>query len=389
MINQRNYYKSTVMRPQNIIALLFMLAFVASCGSAPEGVEGKKAELAKAKEEIKALEATISTLEEEIKAEDPTFGQKTENSTLVTAITANKESFAHKIEVRGNVESRTNMTVSAEMMGQLEALSIKEGQSVRKGQVLATIDSETIENNIEEVEKQLEFATTIYEKRDRLWKKNIGTEVEYLQAKNNKEGLEKTLATLNTQLAKAEVKAPFSGTIETVPVKQGEIIQPGQPLAYLVSSSDMYINAEVSESYIGRFNEGDAVEVNIPSLGQKFSSEIASVGRVINAASRTFTIEVKLPKVDDYLKTNLVASVMLTDYKSNEAVVIPSRIIQEDLEGNFVYQVKNKRASKVHVKLGYSYNNHTEVVNGLAGGEMLIDKGNRTVADGTSLSIQN
>ena len=389
MINQKNNYKSTVMRPQNIIALLFVLAFVASCGSAPEGVEGKKAELAKAKEELRALEASISSLEAEIKAEDPSFGKSAETATLVTAVAANKMAFTHQIEVRGNVDSRTNMTVSAEMMGQIESLKVQEGQAVRKGQVLAVVDSESIEKSIEEVENQLEFATTIFNKRDRLWKKNIGTEVEYLQAKNNKESLKKSLATLNVQLAKAEVKAPFSGTIETVPVKQGEIIQPGQPLAYLVSNSDMYIKAEVSESFVGKFEKGDEVQVSIPSLEEEFSSEIISVGRVINPASRTFTIEVKLPKVDAYLKTNLVASIKLTDYEAEDAVVIPSRIIQEDLQGNFVYLIKNKKASKVHVKLGYSSNNQTEVIEGLAGGEVAVDKGNRTVAEGTTVSIQN
>ena len=101
------------------------------------------------------------------------------------------------------------------------------------------------------------------------------------------------------------MKAPFSGTIETVPVKQGEIVQPGQPIAFLVSNADMYIKAEISEAYVGKFNTGDTVSVEIPSLDASFHSEIISVGRVINAASRTFTIEVKLPRKDVFFKTNL------------------------------------------------------------------------------------
>ena len=269
------------------------------------------------------------------------------------------------------------------------SLKVKEGQVVKKDQVIATIDSETIEKNIDEVKKQLEFATTIFEKRDRLWKKNIGTEVEYLQAKNQKESLEKSLATLNAELDRAEVKAPFSGTIETVPAKQGEIVQPGQPIAFLVSNADMYIRAEVSEAYVGKFTKGDAVSVRIPSLDEEFDSKVISVGKVINAASRTFALEVKLPRKDAFLKTNLVALVELTDYAADEAIVIPSRIIQEDLKGNFVYLVDGKKARKVHVELGLSYADLTEVKSGLVGGESIIDKGNRTVADGATVAIQN
>ena len=377
------------MKPQNIIALLFTLAFTASCGSAPEGVEAKKAELAQAKADLKEMQASITALEQEIKGLDPDFEKSVEKATLVTAVAVDKQAFKHKIQVRGNIESRTNVIISAEMMGQIVNLKVKEGQPVRKGQLIASINAESIEKSIEEVKNSLEYATTIFEKRDRLWKKNIGTEVEYLQAKNQKESLEKSLATLNTQLAKAQVKAPFSGTIETVPVKQGEIVQPGQPIAFLVSNADMYIKAEISEAYVGKFNTGDTVSVEIPSLDASFHSEIISVGRVINAASRTFTIEVKLPRKDVFLKTNLVALIKLTDYAADDVVVIPSRIIQEDLKGNFVYMVEGQKAKKVHVDLGYSYDNLTEVVAGLSGEEVVVDKGNRTVAEGTTVSIQN
>ena len=151
----------------------------------------------------------------------------------------------------------------------------------------------------------------------------------------------------------------------------------------------MYINAEISEAYVGKFNTGDTVSVEIPSLDASFHSEIISVGRVINAASRTFTIEVKLPRKDVFLKTNLVALIKLTDYAADNVVVIPSRIIQEDLKGNFVYMIDGQKAKKVHVDLGYSYDNLTEVVAGLSGEEVVVDKGNRTVAEGTTVSIQN
>ncbi len=377
------------MKPQSIITI-FIIGLVAfSCGQKPEGVEGKKARLKEAEAELKELQSEISTLMEEITAEDPDFAKPVDNSTLITTLAAKKSHFEHKIQVRGNVESRTNVFVSSEMMGQLTSVSIREGQYVKKGQVLATIDSDNLDKTIDELTNQLEFATTIFEKRDRLWKKNIGTEIDYLQAKNNKESLEKQLATLETQLAKTEIKAPFSGVIEQVPVKQGEIIQPGAPVAFLVSNADMYISAEVSERYVGKFKKGDATQVTLPSLGEEFSSVITSVGNVINPASRTFTIELRLPKVDSYLKTNLIAQILLTDYTSEEAIVIPSRIIQEDLEGNFVYLVNGKKAKKVHVELGQSYDNHTEVLAGLTEGEVVVDKGNRTIGDGSLVSIKD
>ena len=377
------------MKTIKISTFLILAVLVAACGEQDtDSLEGKKARLGEIKSEIESLNQEMVSLEAEIKSVDPNFGKGTDNSTLVTTLTAAKQPFQHKIEVRGNVESRTNVNISAETMGQLTAVNVVEGQYVRRGQVIATIDSETIEKNIAEVETQLDFATTVFEKRERLWKRNIGTEIDYLTAKNNKESLERTLETLQTQLEKTKIKAPFNGTIEQVPVNRGQMVQPGMPVAFLVSNDNMYISADVSEKYVGRFQTGDSVTVMIPSLGETFESTITAVGQVINQASRTFSVEVKLPKVDEYLKTNLITVIQLVDYEAEEAVVIPSRIIQEDLEGTFIYQANGQKAERVAIELGLTYDGHSEVVSGLNGGETVIDKGNRIVADGTSIKIQ-
>jgi len=376
------------MKTNSIITILLLAVLAIACGQAPEGLEGKKAALTEARAELKSIENKITSLEAEIKAEDPDFDKVSVKKTLVTVVSAQKRAFEHKIEVRGNVESRTNVNISAEMMGQLIELKVKEGQKVKAGQLIAAIDSDNLVKTIDEVESQLEFATTIFEKRARLWEKNIGTEIEYLQAKNNKESLENQLQTLLTQLDKTTIEAPFSGIIESVPVKNGEIIQPGQPVAFLVSNNNMYIAAAVSERYIGSFTVGDAVEVSLPAVNETFQSTISAVGNVINPASRTFTVEVEIPNGKDYLKTNLIAVLKMIDYHSAEAVVIPSRIIQEDFQGNFVYLMDKDKARKVHVELGLSYDNHTEVLTGLNGGEPIIDKGNRSVADGTVIDLQ-
>jgi len=382
---EKRYFK---MKPIIISVIMFVALIAVSCAE-QDSLEAKKAALTEAKANMKSLQKEIKALEEEIIQEEPDFGKSAVKTTLVTTVPAERIPFEHKVDIRGNVLSRTNVNISSEMMGQLLEVHVVEGQKVNEGDLIAEIDSENLRKNIKELNTQIEYAKTIYEKRARLWDKNIGTEVEYLQAKNTKESLENQLETLMTQLDKTTIEAPFSGTIENVPVKNGELMQPGQPVAFLVSNNNMYIRAEVSEDFIGSFNVGDEVEVTFPSLKKTVKTKINAIGNVINPASRTFTIEVNLPDELDYLKTNLVAILKMTDYRSADAVVIPSRIIQEDTEGNFIYTVQNQQARKVHVQLGYSYDNKTEVLLGLMGGETIIDKGNRSVADGTVVSIQN
>lgn len=378
------------MKAKSIATIFIAVLMIAACAPQTEDLDTKKENLKAAREELRGIREKIALLEEEIGKEDPTFFNTEAAATLVTTVQVENQNFEHRIEVRGAVMSRTNVNVSAESMGRLTSVNVVEGQSVKKGQLLATIDAELIEKSIDEVETALTYATTIFEKRERLWKQNIGTEVDYLTAKNNKEGLENQLESLNTQLSKAKIVAPFSGSIENVPVKAGQVVQMGSPIAFLVSNTDKYINAEVSEAYLGKIKAGDVVHVKVPSLGKSFESKVSSIGNVINEASRTFTIEVNLPMSDESMKVNLISIIEITDYQAPEAVVIPSRIIQEDLLGNYVYTISaDNKAQKVHVKLGPSFADHTQVIEGLQGGTAVVDKGNRSIADGTRVKVQN
>ena len=379
---------NTIMKAQSITTIFLAVLLVAACGPQLSELEQKKADLTEAEAKMAEIKANITKLKKEIAQEDPEYFDDAKSAVQVTTYAAAKSAFEHKIEVRGTVMSRTNVQVGSEIPGRLTRVLVKEGQKVSRGQALATLDGEDMQTQIDAINTQLEFATTVFEKRERLWKKNIGTEIQYLEAKNNKESLEKQRATLETQMAKTTIRAPFGGTIESVPVKSGQVVQPGMPVALLVSSADMYLSAEVSEVYVGKFKKGDNVLVTIPTLDDSFETEITSIGQVINQASRTFTVEVKLPKPNTY-KTNQVAILELVDYRSEDTVIIPSRTIQKDSKGNFVYLIDNNKAKKQHIELGLSYDNHTQVVAGLAGGESVVDKGNRSVGEGTAVKLEN
>ena len=181
-----------------ILLTILLTVFIASACSEQDPLEQKKTALAEAKTQLKDIQKQIRTLEDEISKEDPEFGKSKIRTTLVTTVPAERISFDHRIDVRGNVLSRTNVNVSAEMMGQLLEVNVVEGQRVKRGDVIAQIDSDNLTKSISEIHTQIEYATTIFEKRERLWAKNIGTEIEYLQAKNNKESLENQLETLLT-----------------------------------------------------------------------------------------------------------------------------------------------------------------------------------------------
>jgi membrane fusion protein (multidrug efflux system) len=372
---------------KNYIAIIILGLLAAACSG---NLASKKEELAGLKTEMIELKSSISTLETEISVLDTT--QKLVNYTLVSTVLPMRNSFEHRIDVRGGIQSRSNIILSAEMGGKIQKIRVKEGQQVKKGQTLIVLNADVIRKNIAELKTGLELAQTLFERQDKLWKQQIGTEVQYLQAKNNKESLEGKLATVNAQLAMSIIKAPISGAIDDLPMNEGELASPGMPLARMINPDDVYIISEVSEAYIGKINKGDEVIIDFITYDKKSSSVVSSVSQVINPKNRTFTIEIEMPNVGFSAKPNQVVVVSMQDYKAESALTLSTNIIQKGRNGNFVYKSVKKDgkliAEKVTVTLGKTFDGRTEILNGLAGNEDIISSGFRDVASGAIIKVK-
>ncbi|MGE0590748.1 MAG: efflux RND transporter periplasmic adaptor subunit [Cyclobacteriaceae bacterium] len=376
-----------------LLPIIFFIA--AACGEEKENksLAQKKEELDKARAEFQELKMKIVNLENELSEIDPEFARENNKAILVSTFVAKHQPFEHKVEVRGAVESRRNVMLSAQTAGEIKRTPVREGQRVTAGQVLVELDADVIRKTISELKTSLELATTVYEKQAKLWEQKIGTEVQYLQAKNNKESLENKLATANAQLNLAIIRAPFSGTIDQLPARVGEMAAPGVPLVRIVSTEEMYLKADVSERFIGRFSAGDKVDILFPLINKKLASVVSSVGQVINTENRTFEVEVKLPKVDFVVKPNQVVVLQLRDYVNQEALAVPTRLIQKDEDGQFIYIVEQREtgpiARKVHVTAGITSDTETEVIEGLKGSEQIVDKGFRDLSEGVAVNVAN
>ncbi|MEQ9231564.1 MAG: efflux RND transporter periplasmic adaptor subunit, partial [Cyclobacteriaceae bacterium] len=383
------YITKKMKRIYQLTTLTVLIVVLAACGSTEEAttdLASKQAKLDSLKADFAALNAQIKSLESEIAELDPDAKR---NQILVTTLIPGKKEFRHNLQLRGSVESKKNVMLSAETMGVVQSVNVTEGQKVAKGALLLTLDASVLSSSIKEVETQLELAKVVYERQEKLWNQKIGTEIQYLQAKNNYQSLVTKKSTLEAQLDQARVRAPFDGTIDLVSVKTGEMVQPGMSLIRLVNPSEMYIKADVSETYLGMFKAGDPVMVEIPGTKQSFKSTVKSVSSVLNMNNRTFQLEVNSPKSSDIqLRPNQVAALTIADYVNPQAVVLPSNIILSGTEGKFVYALANNgTAKKMVIEAGKSAGSSTEIITGLSGSEKIINKGFREVSDGAAVRV--
>lgn len=348
-------------------------------------IDKKQAEITKLQNKIKEINQSIA--DAKMKMDTSMF--KGDNlSKIVTVFSPQKRDFKKFIDLQGKVTSKENVIISAEAGGQIMSISVSEGQSVSKGQVLATLDQDIIQKNIEELETALKLANDVYERQARLWEQKIGSEVQYLQAKNNKESLEKKLETVKAQRSKSTIRAPFSGIVDKVFAKNGELAGPGAPIARIVNLSTVQVEAEVPESYIGKIKKGDNVEVFFPSLNETRTASVNSISQVINPGNRTFNVEAKLNNPGGILKPNLLSNLKLVEYSSKDKFVVPSRLIQHDSESDYVYVVNSDNiVKKVLVQTGKTYSGDTEILSGLNGSEKIINKGFKEVVEDDVVEI--
>ncbi len=371
------------------VTYVFILtALLAACSSKKEGLEGKKEELAELKTQQADLNSKIKTLEGEIAKLDP----KKADEAKVKAVSVQPlqpSTFEHMIEVQGSVDAKNNVQVSPQASGVIKAINVKEGDAVSVGTTLARIDDTILRESIEETKNQLSLAQTLYDKQKRLWDQQIGTEIQYLQAKNNKEALEKRIATLQAQLNQSRVSAPIAGTVDQVDGKVGMMATPGVPLMRIVNLSSLKVVGKVADTYVANIRRGDAVTIKLPDVNKEIKAKITFVSNTVDPLSRTFAIEATLPSSKDF-KPNMLAQMLINDVTKPQALVIEQNLIQNTENGQVVYvavQEGGKKIAKARpVKTGLSYNGKIEITEGLSAGDELITVGYQELTDGQPIS---
>lgn len=374
-----------------IFTTLLILICFASCkpDQWPDDLEGKQALLRDKKAEVRSLDVDIKKLKNEIEDLKP---KKDKKRRLVSTQDIEKRDFQKYLNAQGSIVAENVVKVSSDMGGRLVNIYAKEGDYVRKGKLLAKVDLESFDKQGAELEKSLELATTAYERQKRLWDQNIGSEMQYLQAKNNKERIEKSLESISYQSSRANVYAPMSGYIDREFMQKGETAAPGMPILQILNSSKLKAVADLPEQYLGKIKKGDKVELKIPAIDKKISGKVSLIGRSIDPANRTFKTEVSVSNKDGILKPNLLVEMLINDFTEKDAIVVPLSLVQDEIGGRkFIYVsetgVDGPMAVKKYVTPGESYDAEIIILEGLTGNETLITDGARNLVDQELITI--
>ena len=375
------------------------IIFIVSCGSKNSKsieeilastdytlIQKKKGEI---KTQINDLKVELNKLDNVLQKMDTD-----KNLFLVSAIKLKPRNFSHYLNFQGSLDTDKNVVIYPELTGLLKNIYVKQGDKVKKGQLIAKISDNGLTDQLEQLKLQRDLAKTTFERQQKLWNQKIGSEIQYLQAKTNFKSLEKKISQMKDQEGKTRILAPFDGTIDDIVADVGSNLAPGlTPILRIINIEKMKVIAEIPEIHIPYIKKNKNVKIYVPILDKQILGNISSVGNFINPNNRSFSIEIKLFNESNELKPNMTVSLEINDYQNENAILIPSKDILEDEEGNFyVYKLVSDsndsyKSNKIMILKGKSYNNMTEIKTGLKEDDLIINDGLRQVEDGQIVKV--
>lgn len=354
------------------IVIFSAAVFLASCAGKSTD---KRSELEQLKKERVELNSRIATLESEVGPAEAA------NVKEVSVFPVAETMFKNYLEVQGKIDAEENVQVNPEAAGVVTSIMAQVGQNVSRGQVLAQIDDKVLRQSIAEMQTQYELANTLFQRQKNLWEQKIGTEVQYMNAKTQKEAAERRIATLRSQLSMYKIKSPISGTIDAMDLKVGQAVMPGMSGIRVVNASKLKAKAMVAESYAGKVNQGDEVSIILPDVPDSIRTRISFASKTIDQASRSFNVEAKLPSSRTY-RPNMLAVFKIVDYQNNNALLVPVSVVQKAENGEYVFVAENGKAKRVTVQTGKIAAGKAEILSGLKVGDKVITTGLQDMNEG-------
>ncbi len=291
-----------------------------------------------------------------------------------------------RVEVTGQVAAVFQATLSSRIQGTIDKLFVRESTQVAKGQTLIELDNRDVKAELARAAAEVESAKIQLDRMNALLKEDAVSRQEMENATRAYKVAEANRKAVLAQLSYTVVKAPFDGVITDRMVEAGELASPGQPLLKMEDPRQLRLEATVAEGDLKAVSVGNKIPVYIDALNQ--GALIGTVGKILSAGdpqTHTFIVKIDLPPTAG-LKTGMFGRFHLDKGASRTILVQASAVIQRG-ELTSLFVVGADRIARLRwVKVGRRFDQHLEILSGVAVGENVLLDASRGV-DGAAVQI--
>ena len=293
----------------------------------------------------------------------------------VSVYIVSKETINNQIFASGTIMPNEEVDLKAEATGMLKKLDIQEGSTVTKGQLIGKIDDRELKAQLQKVVYNQELAKKIEARQKKLLNVEAINLEEYDITTTNIQILDAEREVLETQLARTEIRAPFSGRIGLKNISEGAYLVPGTSIVKIVQSNPIKIDFTVPEKYSPNIRTGSSIGFSIDGDGSDYWAKVIAVDPKVDEALRTLKVRALAQNPGGRFVPGMFVTVEVSLSANDNAIMIPTEAIVPVLKGKKVYVVKNGKAQEAMVITGLRTDKKIQIVDGLQLGDSLITSG--------------
>ncbi|WP_298580261.1 efflux RND transporter periplasmic adaptor subunit [uncultured Luteimonas sp.] len=285
------------------------------------------------------------------------------------------------------LEPRAESQVVAKTSGVALEVLVEEGQTVRAGQVLVRLDPDRARLQAAQSSAQMRKLEANFKRAQQLEAQQMVSANDLDQLRYDLENARAVNRLANLELSYANVVAPISGVIASRDIKPGNFVQINSPIFRIVDTARLEATLNVPEREITKLRAGQTVELTVDALpGRRFTGTVDRVAPVVDTGSGTFRVVAGF-EGDGELQAGMFSRLAIRYDQREDALVVPRRALLEDGGEPAVYAVREGKASRVPLELGYSDGGWVEVRKGLAEGEAVVVAGKAALREGTAVQV--
>ncbi len=291
------------------------------------------------------------------------------------------------------LEAKEEAFVVARASGIIEQIMVEEGDYVEKGQVLAKLEPQRYELNLQRAQADLDGVEKELAKINKVYSQKLVSDDTYDKITAQYQSAKALLAIAKLDLKEATIVAPISGYIAERNAKVGNLTESFQRerMFHIVQQKELHGIVYLPEKELSRIHKDQQANLMVTALNdQKILAYVERISPVINAQTGTFKVTLRIANENNLLKTGMFTQVNLTYDTRQNAILIPRKAMLA-LDSNIDVFVVNPQgiAKRQSIKIGYEQGNFVEVLEGLGSDEKVVVTGHHNLKDNAVVSIVN
>lgn len=308
----------------------------------------------------------------------------------VTVETVAVERVERTVDFVGTLRADAEAEVATEVDGRLLTIEADLGDQVKEGQVLASLDSATLDAQLREATANLQKASTDEARAEKLKAQGVMSQQEFDTISSAQHVAQARRDVLAIHLAHTKIRAPFAGRIAKRLVDVGNYVRVGTPIFVLVADDPLRLRGEVPERFVAELAIGQEVRGSVEAFpGDVLTGRLARISAAADATSRALTVEATIPNPDGRLKVGFFCKAAILTKSDAEALVVPVEALVNFAGVTRVFIVDEGGIARTRpVRTGLSLGTKVEIVEGLSRGDRVATSALARLAEGSKVVVR-